>query len=207
VAAAPASQAPTPAAAPAPASPHAAESDVALATQVLRAMLPDVSGFAPQQLVAAQDTGRVLGNVGDVRGLQLVAFRPGEIADFAVTGFVAVDGGGARLTAEQLQQTLRSGAFIDELNRLKRELREEFDMDRTTSVTVAGLSLGVSVAYVLWLVRGGVLLGSYLSALPAWRLLDPLPVLARAGEDEEDEEDDAFQPSHEEGPDPLRGFE
>jgi hypothetical protein len=59
--------------------------------------------------------------------------------------------------------------------------------------------------YVLWLVRGGVLLGSYLSALPAWRLLDPLPVLARTGDDE-DEDDEAFEPAADRGPDPLRGF-
>jgi hypothetical protein len=62
--------------------------------------------------------------------------------------------------------------------------------------------------YVLWLVRGGVLLGSYLSALPAWRLLDPLPVLARVGdeEDDEDEDDETFDAQAERGPDPLRGY-
>jgi large repetitive protein len=61
------------------------------------------------------------------------------------------------------------------------------------------------VVYVLWLVRGGVLLGSYLSALPAWRLLDPLPVLAQPGE-EEDEDDEAFDREPDRGMDPLRGF-
>jgi hypothetical protein len=73
------------------------------------------------------------------------------------------------------------------------------------SISVAGLSLGVSVLYVLWLIRGGVLIGSYLSALPAWRLLDPLPVLARPGEDE-DEEDDALDASGSAPADPLRGI-
>ena len=71
---------------------------------------------------------------------------------------------------------------------------------------MAGLSLGVSLAYVLWLVRGGVLVGSYLSALPAWRLLDPLPVLGRAGEEEEDEDEETFDPHSGQGADPLRGF-
>ena len=41
------------------------------------------------------------------------------------------------------------------------------------------LSTGLSVGYVLWLGRGGVLLASLLSALPAWSTLDPLPVLAQ----------------------------
>jgi hypothetical protein len=61
------------------------------------------------------------------------------------------------------------------------------------------------VVYILWLVRGGVLLGSYLSAMPAWRLLDPLPVLAKVGDDE-DEDEDALPPGTASAPDPLRGF-
>ena len=45
---------------------------------------------------------------------------------------------------------------------------------------------------MLWLVRGGVLLSSLLSSLPAWRALDPLPVLAKGGR-REDEEDDSLE--------------
>jgi len=43
------------------------------------------------------------------------------------------------------------------------------------SATVA--SFGASAAYVLWLLRGGSLLSSLLSILPAWQSIDPLPVL------------------------------
>jgi hypothetical protein len=42
-------------------------------------------------------------------------------------------------------------------------------------------------------------------ASPAWRLLDPLPVLAKVGDDE-DEEDEALPHSGGAAPDPLRGF-
>jgi hypothetical protein len=38
-------------------------------------------------------------------------------------------------------------------------------------------SFGASAAYVLWLLRGGSLLSSLLSILPAWQSMDPLPVL------------------------------
>jgi hypothetical protein len=38
----------------------------------------------------------------------------------------------------------------------------------------------MSVGYVVWLFRGGLLLGSLLSSLPAWHVIDPLPVLARS---------------------------
>ena len=39
---------------------------------------------------------------------------------------------------------------------------------------------GLSVGYVVWLLRGGVLVSSMLSALPAWQMVDPLPVLSAA---------------------------
>jgi hypothetical protein len=126
--------------------------------------------------------------------------------EFEITGLNGLALRGNRLTLEDFQQSLRGGMFLEELNRLRDKLRQEFNLDKTMSVTVAGLSLGVSVVYVLWLIRGGVLLGSYLSALPAWRLLDPLPVLARAEDEEDEDDDEAFDPDATGRADPLRGF-
>ena len=172
---------------------------------VATALLPATNGFAPESRELAQDAGRFNLTGYDTRNIQLASFNP-QAGEFAVTGFARIDPSLKSITLDQLQQSLRSGAFIDELNRLRKQMHEEFDIDRTASVTVAGLSLGVSVLYVLWLVRGGVLVGSYLSALPAWRLLDPLPVLARTGDDGEEDDDEAFEPTADRSPDPLRGF-
>ncbi len=47
-----------------------------------------------------------------------------------------------------------------------------------------------SVGYALWTLRGGYLLTSFLAALPAWQMIDPLPVLqsfAAAKDDDEEE--------------------
>jgi len=41
-----------------------------------------------------------------------------------------------------------------------------------------GLFTGVSIGYVVWVVRSGAIFASMLTALPAWKLMDPLPVLA-----------------------------
>ncbi|MDB5899315.1 MAG: putative outer membrane protein pmp20, partial [Ramlibacter sp.] len=142
----------------------------------------------------------------DRSSVQLVGFNPAANADFVLTGFSGTGLAGSRLSADDLRLALRSGAFVDELNKLRDGLRQEFDLEKTVSISVAGLSLGVSVLYVLWLIRGGVLIGSYLSALPAWRMLDPLPVLARPGEDEDEEEDDALDASRSAPADPLRGI-
>jgi VCBS repeat-containing protein len=212
----PATPQPTPAA-PAPAAPtpqprpagHPAGGAAPFDSTPPMVLMPPASEFALARplVVASTDVGRVLGAGPRLpNDLVLVGFDRQGGGEFEITGLTAVDFHASRLTLEQFQQSLRSGVFIEELNQLREQLREEFDLDKTLSISVAGLSLGVSVAYVLWLVRGGVLVGSYLSALPAWRLLDPLPVLAHAGEEEEDEDDETFDAHPGEGADPLRGF-
>jgi hypothetical protein len=52
------------------------------------------------------------------------------------------------------------------------------------SVEMGGFAL--SVGAVWWASRVGGLIGSLLSSVPAWRHLDPLPILGR-DEDEDDE--------------------
>ena len=57
----------------------------------------------------------------------------------------------------------------------------------TTQVlgTTVTLSSGLSVGYILWLLRGGTLLASVMASLPAWRAIDPLPVLGTLGGDDD----------------------
>ena len=59
--------------------------------------------------------------------------------------------------------------------------RPRDDQDRAmTELGVASTALvssGLSVGYVLWLARGGVLAASLMSSVPAWASVDPLPVL------------------------------
>ena len=114
-------------------------------------------------------------------------------------------GRGEGTGAADVQRTLRSSVFSDQLDQLRGHLHEELELDRTVTVSVAGVSLGLSLVYVLWLIRGGVLMGSYLSALPAWRVLDPLPVLSRVDEETE-EDDEALDAVTDAGGNPLRGF-
>jgi hypothetical protein len=59
----------------------------------------------------------------------------------------------------------------------------------TGTVAVAGITGALSVGYVLWMVRGGILVASVVSAMPAWQSFDPLPVLqyGAGGQDDDDE--------------------
>ncbi len=92
----------------------------------------------------------------------------------------------------QLRRLAETEGLGNDLARLRDSLREQEDIQTRTVVTLAAGSLSMTLAYLLWLVRGGALAASMLSALPAWRLIDPLPILARVDDkdDESAEEDD-----------------
>ncbi len=118
---------------------------------------------------------------------------------------------GVAATAEDVQRTLRSQVFVEEMDRAREEVRRNLNLDRTVAISAGAVTFGVSVIYVLWLIRGGVLMGSYLSAMPAWRVLDPLPVLPQAGgaageDDEEDGTLDNLSGERGDAGDPLRSL-
>ena len=137
----------------------------------------------------------------DRGGIQLIAAETSDLVlnRFAITGVKE----GAPL--EEIQRALRSTAFSNQLDELRSNLYQGLELDKTVTISVAGVSVGLSLVYVLWLIRGGVLMGSYLSALPAWRVLDPLPVLSRVDEEAE-EDDEALDAVTDNGGNPLRGF-
>jgi hypothetical protein len=58
---------------------------------------------------------------------------------------------------------------------------------------VAGLTTTLSVGYVMWLIRGGQILAGVMSQLPAWRFIDPLPILSSLPGQFESREDDSIE--------------
>jgi hypothetical protein len=86
---------------------------------------------------------------------------------------------GAESAAARSADTLDRADFIDGLDRLRDGLQNDARFERAAVTSVAAVGTGLSVGYVAWLIRGGALLSSLVSSLPAWRMLDPFPVLAR----------------------------
>ena len=74
---------------------------------------------------------------------------------------------------------------INQLRDVLDEVKEETEAEDHYYKTVIGsaimVSTGLSVGYVVWLIRGGMLLSSMLFSMPAWQLADPLPLLAGQG--------------------------
>ncbi|MCZ4312787.1 DUF4347 domain-containing protein [Comamonadaceae bacterium G21597-S1] len=68
--------------------------------------------------------------------------------------------------------------LLRKLEELKRQMLQQESAQQTVLASSIALTSGLSIGYVVWLIRGGILVSSMLSALPAWQLIDPLPVLA-----------------------------
>jgi VCBS repeat-containing protein len=111
-------------------------------------------------------------------------------------GIGVADGSGHELDTGAEARAIEAIAAPEFLRRLDL-LREEQQVEAAIEMRVAGsvlvVSSGLSVGYVLWLLRGGVLLSSLLTSLPAWRLVDPLPVLGRMGDQADEEDDDSLE--------------
>lgn len=88
---------------------------------------------------------------------------------------------------------LDSQRFSDGLDKLRRELEYELQSGQTMLGGSVTVTAGLSVGYLVWLTRSGALLGAAMSALPAWQFMDPLPILARAGSDDEDEDEESLE--------------
>ncbi len=81
-----------------------------------------------------------------------------------------------------------------DLDQLGDRIDDEVQAPDIVIGSVAGATSVVSAGYVVWLLRGGHILAGMLAQLPAWRLIDPLPILAQLDdEDDEELEDDSLE--------------
>ncbi|MFK7856966.1 MAG: cadherin-like domain-containing protein, partial [Granulosicoccus sp.] len=86
-----------------------------------------------------------------------------------------------RLSQSEISQNTED--FIASLDKQQANLDEQASFAQTIVGSSVGISSGLSVGYLIWLIRGGTLMGSVLSSMPAWRFVDPLPILGSLVED------------------------
>lgn len=84
---------------------------------------------------------------------------------------------------------LVSTEFIAELEQVEEEFVFEGTVPEWAAGTAVATTTGLSVGYIMWMLRGGYVLASVLSTMPVWQNVDPLPVLAAldAADDGDDE--------------------
>jgi hypothetical protein len=118
--------------------------------------------------------------------------RP-EVAGQRLAGFQLLRSLTDGVSLSNLLFTTEGTQFLDELDRLRDEAESPGRAETQVVGSTLGIASGLSVGYAFLLTRGGLLLTSLLSSMPAWRLIDPLPVLARLGaakrEDGEEEDE------------------
>jgi hypothetical protein len=102
-------------------------------------------------------------------------------------GMLGQSGSGSSGNANAAEAQHR--ALLNQMDEIRDNLREQGTFEASTVAASAAASIGLSVGYVVWLLRGGVLLSTVLYSLPAWRSLDPLPVLERVDGDEDGDGD------------------
>ncbi len=92
--------------------------------------------------------------------------------------------------ALSLDKIVADNGFQKSLERVRDDVMQVASIDRNVMASTIGVSASFTIGYVLWLVRGGVLISSLLASLPAWRMVDPLPVLGSLANSKRDEKDD-----------------
>jgi parallel beta-helix repeat protein len=91
--------------------------------------------------------------------------------------------------AQIVRTALSDRGFIEDVQKVGDDTKQTLKLDRNVVASTTAVSAGLSIGYVIWLVRGGALLSSLLASIPAWRVMDPLPILGNMG-DSGDESDD-----------------
>jgi VCBS repeat-containing protein/parallel beta-helix repeat protein len=81
-------------------------------------------------------------------------------------------------------------ALWRELDTLKIAMALSSDLPGVVVGSIVTSSLGMSLGYVLWVLRSGYLLSSLLASMPAWQFIDPLPVLEYPEDDPDEREQD-----------------
>ena len=98
----------------------------------------------------------------------------------------------------KIQSLLAPGGFLKDLDRVRDTFEGVAETEKTYLASSIAVSTGLSVGYVFWLLRSGVLLAALLSSVPAWQFVNPLLVLDTSakrtrGKSQENLEDDSVE--------------
>ena len=75
------------------------------------------------------------------------------------------------------QDTEMFASLSDDFNTRRDEVEAQVLASRKVIGSSITVTTGLSIGYFLYLLRGGAIMSSMLASLPAWRFVDPLPIL------------------------------
>ena len=93
-----------------------------------------------------------------------------------VATLASPNSGGNKALAKTPATLAANSPLWHELDKMQEQMASERKL-HIIAGTASLVSVGMSVMYFLWAVRAGSVLSSLLSSMPAWKLVDPLPIL------------------------------
>ena len=96
---------------------------------------------------------------------------------------------GAPIAESEISRSMREARLEQVFSQLRDTVNDESRSTRQEVAVAIATGTSLTIGYVAWLIRGGVLVSSLLTSMPAWRLLDPLPILGNVksrGSDDDD---------------------
>jgi len=79
-------------------------------------------------------------------------------------------------------------AYLTQLEAVDGEVLSEAAIETWVTGSAVMTGTGLSVGYIVWMIRGGYLMASLMSVLPVWQNVDPLHVLDALADDDDDDE-------------------
>ena len=89
-------------------------------------------------------------------------------------------------SAEFTPLALQRSLLWSQLDTLEQEIVADEDFVSHVAGSATVVTAAISTGYVMWALRGSFLIASFLSTVPTWRSLDPLPIVDGPGDEEED---------------------
>ncbi|MEO7861144.1 MAG: Ig-like domain-containing protein [Nitrospirales bacterium] len=134
------------------------------------------------ELPAKQEDGERAGIMGMVSDTWSVLGKPIDMTAFK----------------DEIRSLLTRSRFLQDLDRVRDSVQDFAAIEKTYVASSIAVSTGLSIGYVVWLLRSGVLLTDLLSSVPAWQFVNPLLVLDAAGKKKrqkghKDVEDDSVE--------------
>ena len=176
--------------------PSLMQSDESRSAALQALLYQSMSSMTPQRVYSLHVASSAVSVQGWLAGAGNGADTGGGAGPGTETsGAVTLDLRGVQRTAvatnlDAVRASLHEQGWVEELDRMRSQADGSVKVERTLVGTTMAVGGSLSVGYVLWLLRGGLLLSSLLSSLPAWHVIDPLPVLGRRGDDDTTGEDD-----------------
>ena len=91
---------------------------------------------------------------------------------------------------------LNNHSMWNELNTIRHQMEDQHQSSIFAENIVVGTTTavtgGLTVGYVIWLIRGGSLLATMVSVIPSWASFDPLPVMDRFEEEKSVEDKESL---------------